>query len=243
MPRPALTLLASLILGLPAAPGEVPAGIWKGRCGPAGGPSRAALAFVLPGPRGGAEARLVVADSSLAALSLGAGGRGHGTFFPAFAEGRPCTGRLQDIQPRVRFSGSLDLGDGGALNFAFDEYLSLYDVRSDLAALAGAYRSGSRQNSLGRDLECHLRPDGSFRAAAPDHLALAGSLQLPDREKSAFRFSYWIRAGGRPRQPGTGLGYFFVNPRSLARTFLLTGSHGGHGLLATFVLEAPAPRR
>jgi hypothetical protein len=233
-----------MVLGVLAAPARagVPAGIWKGRCTAGGGQPRAALAFVLPGPRGGAEARLILDDSSLAALSLGADGRGHGTWFPAFAAGRPCTCRFLDIQPKVRFSGSIEAGAGGTVSFDFDEYLSLYEARTELPAMAGGYRSGARQNSLGLDLQCHLRPDGGFRVVAGDRPVLAGALQVPDRERSVFRFSYRTAGPGHPGT-GSGLGYFFVDPRTFARTFLVTGSQGGHGLLATFVLAPPAPRR
>jgi len=246
MPRPVLGLLASLmVLGAPApvaGPAAVPAGIWKGRWTPAGGEPRAALAFVLPDPHGGIEARLVVDDTSLAGLRLDAGGRGHGSFFPAFAGGRACTVRLREVHPRVRFSGTLEAADGAPASFLFDEYLSLYDVRTDLPAMAGGYRSGRGQNSLGLDLHCHLRADGSMRVWAADQLLLAGALQLPDREKSAFQFRYGLTLPGQPRRTGSGLGYFFVNPRTFVRTFLMTGAHGDQGLLATFVFEPPRPR-
>jgi len=253
MPRFAPRLLARLLLlgalAVPSGPGplraaaaaavtEAPEGIWKGRFTGGDGTARDALAFVLASAKGRSEARLVMDDGSLAAFSLTAGGQGSGTFFPQPGDARAFSCRLREVRAKTGFSGSYWTTGGEAGIFTFTEYLSLYEVPTDLKAMAGAYASGARQNSRGQELQLTLERDGRFKVSGPGGLAMAGSLALPDPSKSAFRVSYRIAEEGQARREGSGVGYFFVSPRSAGRTLLVTSSHGGQGLLAMFAFQS-----
>jgi hypothetical protein len=216
--------------------GQVPEGIWKGTYQGQDGVKRSALAFVLGGAQGG-EARLILANGDLAGLQLTAGGEGRGALYRGAGGSLQIRWQLERAIVRKRFQGVYQtVGDAGTDlgHFLFDDFLAIYDLRTDQGAMAGKYTSTAGQNSLHQELAVTLKPDGTFKATGPAGMLLEGALAVPDPEHSMFLANFRLSVPNHTAQDGTGLGYAFKSAKTSMRTILVTGDLGGRGLLATF---------
>jgi hypothetical protein len=245
MPRQTLQFLLKLGLcaglALPAVAAaprvtQVPDGIWKGTLTRKDGPARSALAFVQGGDKEG-EVRLILSDGDLAGLKLAPGGEGTGTEYRNHGGNLQLRWQLASARPGKVFQGVYQAVDANGVTlgrFVFDDYLRVYNLPTDQAAMAGTYYSKPAQNSLSQELELTLKADGNFVATGPAQLSLGGALAVPDSSHSVFLASYRLSVPNHPPQDGTALGYVFKDGKTDVRTILMTGDLGGRGLLATF---------